>query len=128
MNRTVPLIFGLITYCGVLVSLLCSVFAVASEAVDSSLNDTDDTSQQDNFVAPRLPGTDQPDFNGIWQALNTANYIVERHLASPAMSLRNGPHGPVSAHKVVVLRAVGAVPGGMGVVAAAAKSLTALKH
>ena len=69
-----------------------------------------------DYVAPRLPGTDIPDFNGVWQAINTANYNIERHLAKPAMQLRDGPHGPVPAVRVLALGAVGAVPGGLGVV------------
>ena len=32
----------------------------------------------------------KPDLNGIWQALNEANYDVEAHVARPAMALRAG--------------------------------------
>ena len=67
------------------------------------------------YRAPRAPGN-RPDFNGIWQALNTANYDIEVHVARPAMALRPGPFGPVPAAPVLALGAVGAVPGGMGVV------------
>ena len=68
-----------------------------------------------SYRAPRAPGN-RPDFNGIWQALNTANYDIEAHVARPAMALRPGPFGPVPAAPVLALGAVGAVPGGMGVV------------
>jgi len=44
----------------------------------------------------------KPDLNGIWQALNTANWDIQGHGA------RRGP--------IVALGAVGAVPGGLGVV------------
>jgi len=67
------------------------------------------------YRAPRAPGN-RPDFNGIWQVLNTANYDIEAHVARPAMALRPGPFGPVPAAPVLALGAVGAVPGGMGVV------------
>jgi len=67
------------------------------------------------YRAPRAPGN-RPDFNGIWQTLNTANYDIEAHVARPAMALRPGPFGPVPAAPVLALGAVGAVPGGMGVV------------
>ena len=67
------------------------------------------------YRAPRAPGN-RPGFNGIWQALNTANYDIEAHVARPAMALRPGPFGPVPAAPVLALGAVGAVPGGMGVV------------
>src|SRR5689334_11697065 len=62
-----------------------------------------------NYRAPRAPGG-HPDFNGIWQALNEANYDVEAHVARPAMALRPGPYGPVPAAQVLALGAVGAVP------------------
>ena len=58
----------------------------------------------------------KPDLNGIWQALNTANFDLQAHVARPALALRSGPHGPVPAKEVLALGAVGAVPGGLGVV------------
>src|SRR5215831_2541790 len=65
--------------------------------------------------APR--GADgKPDLNGIWQALNEANYDLEAHVARPAMALRPGPYGPVPAAQTLALGAVGAVPPGLGVV------------
>ncbi len=67
------------------------------------------------YRAPRLPDG-KPDFNGIWQALNEANYDLEAHMARPALALRPGPYGPLPAPQVLALGAVGAVPPGMGVV------------
>lgn len=64
---------------------------------------------------PRTPDG-RPDLNGIWQAVNEANFDLEAHLARPAMALREGPHGPLPAVEVLYLGAVGAVPGGMSVV------------
>src|SRR6266849_971431 len=58
----------------------------------------------------------KPDLNGIWQALNEANYDIEAHVARPAMALRPGPYGPVPAAPMLALGAVGAVPPGLGVV------------
>jgi len=66
------------------------------------------------YRAPRIDG--HPDLNGIWQALNEANYDLEAHMARPAMALRPGPYGPVPAAPVLALGAVGAVPPSMGVV------------
>jgi hypothetical protein len=68
--------------------------------------------------APLLPRSagGKPDLNGIWQALNEANYDLEAHVARPAMALRPGPYGPVPAAPVLALGAVGAVPPGLGVV------------
>ena len=64
---------------------------------------------------PRL-SDGRPNLNGVWQALNSANYDIERHGARPAMELREGPHGPLPAVPLLALGAVGAVPGSMGVV------------
>lgn len=68
------------------------------------------------YRAPRGPDGKHPDLNGVWQVLNGANYNIEPHAASAAMQLRPGPMGPVPAKSVVALGAVGAVPGGNGVV------------
>jgi hypothetical protein len=67
------------------------------------------------YRAPRA-SDGKPDLNGIWQALNEANYDLEGHMARPAMALRPGPYGPVPAAAVLALGAVGAVPPGVGVV------------
>jgi hypothetical protein len=53
------------------------------------------------YKAPRTPGG-KPDLNGIWQALNTANWDIQGHAARPG--------------EVVALGAIGAEPGGLGVV------------
>jgi len=60
------------------------------------------TAQQAAYRAPRLPGTDRPDLNGLWQALNTAYWDIEAHSAQ---------RGPLPA-----LGAWGAVPPGLGIV------------
>ena len=67
------------------------------------------------YHAPRV-ADGKPDLNGIWQALNEANYDIEAHMAQPALALRPGPYGPVPAAAVLALGAVGAVPPGVGVV------------
>lgn len=58
----------------------------------------------------------KPDLNGIWQAMTTANYDLEPHVARPALAMRPGPVVPVPAKEVLAFGAVGAVPGGLGVV------------
>jgi hypothetical protein len=67
------------------------------------------------YRAPRADGG-KPDLNGIWQALNEANYDIEAHVARPAMAVRPGPYGPVPAAAVLAFGAAGAVPPGLGVV------------
>ena len=60
---------------------------------------------------------DRPNLNGIWQALNEANFDLEPHPARAAMSLRQDQPYPVTTNipspQVVALGAVGSVPGGL---------------
>jgi hypothetical protein len=53
------------------------------------------------YKAPRA-ADGKPNLNGIWQAINTANWDIEGHAAQPGL--------------VVALGAAGAEPGGLGVV------------
>jgi hypothetical protein len=64
----------------------------------------------------RLDG--HPNFSGVWQALNEANWDLEAHAARPGMVVQAGVHplALVPAAPVVALGAVGAVPGSIGVV------------
>ena len=55
------------------------------------------------YRAPRFPGTQIPDLNGIWQAINSANWDIEPHAAGPS---------PFPA----LLGSIGAEPAGQGVV------------
>jgi hypothetical protein len=55
------------------------------------------------YRAPRFPGTQNPNLNGIWQAVNSANWDLEAHAAAPS---------PFPA----LLGAIGAEPAGQGVV------------
>ena len=59
--------------------------------------------QSSTYHHPRLIGTDNPDLNGVWQALNTANWDIRPHAAAPS-ALPD------------LLGAIGAVPPGLGVV------------
>ena len=68
------------------------------------------------FLAIPAVGQSHPDLNGIWQALNEANYDIEGHTGRAALALQPGPYGPVPAAPVLALGAVGAVPPGLGVV------------
>jgi len=59
----------------------------------------------------------KPDFNGIWQANNTANWDLQTHVARPMVAQPGlTPGSKVLAAPVVGLGSVGWVPGGQGVV------------
>jgi hypothetical protein len=68
--------------------------------------------------APNVPrlSNGKPDMNGIWQALNSANWDIQAHMAKPALAMRPGPIVPVPAKEVIAFGAVGSVPSGVGVV------------
>ena len=53
------------------------------------------------YRGPRTPGG-KPDLNGIWQAMNTANWDIQAHSAAPG--------------RIVALGAQDAMPAGLGVV------------
>ena len=100
----------LVASCGV-IALVMLAIVVASLAGRVQ-------AQTQAYRAPRA-ADGHADLNGIWQALNTANYDLEGHRARAAMALRLGPDNlPVPAQPVLALGAVGAVPGGTSVVEA----------
>ena len=69
-----------------------------------SLSSTPAAGQQaEAYRAPRFAGTQTPDLNGIWEALNSAYWDLEAHAAGPS---------PYPA----ILGAIGAEPAGQGVV------------
>src|SRR5262245_34520668 len=65
-------------------------------------------------AVPRLNG--KPDLNGLWQAINTANWDIQAHSPKAALAMRPGPVVPVPAKEVLAFGAVGSIPGGLGVV------------
>jgi len=100
------------------------VAAVAGAAIWTHLPTT---ARAESYTAPRT-ADGSPDLNGIWQAVNTANFDIQAHPARPALALVPGPPrapapGLVRATRVEVpalpvraLGAVGGVPAGAGVV------------
>jgi hypothetical protein len=58
----------------------------------------------------------KPNLNGIWQALNTANYDILSHQAKAALQMRPGPVVPIPAAPILAFGAVGSVPAGNGIV------------
>jgi hypothetical protein len=101
---------------------------VALVAVAATRSGTTATAGQTERVTFARTADGKPDLNGIWQALNTANYDIQAHPARPAMALkpappRTSPAGlgratptDLPAAPVLALGAVGGVPAGKGVV------------
>ena len=78
---------------------LAGAMAVLMTALELSL--IPNASGAEAYKAPRT-ADGKADLNGIWQALNTANWDLQEHAARPGL--------------VVALGAAGAVPAGLGVV------------
>src|SRR5262245_27585596 len=99
-KATVPLAIGIVV----------SVFLVSVNGRSRS--------QANPSRTPRFGGTDKPNLEGLWQALNTANYNIEAHEWGPGLETHTGvPGGPrVPAAAVLALGAIGGVPPGEGVV------------
>jgi len=94
--------------------LKVSVVAGVAAAVVALVSGQDVSSQNRTPSVPRLNG--KPDLNGIWQAVNTANFDIQAHTAKAALAMRPGPVVPIPAKEVLALGAVGSVPSGLGVV------------
>lgn len=75
---------------------LAVVAAVALAAVAAV------SAQPAGYKASRLPGTNRPDLNGLWQALNTAYWDIQDHSAQPAPLLAMGAWGAIPAGRGVV--------------------------
>jgi hypothetical protein len=78
------------------ISMIAAVVVVATSLAVSPA-----ASQDPAYKAPRT-ADGKPDLNGIWQALNSANWDIQDHSMGPGL--------------LVTLGAAGAVPPGLGVV------------
>jgi hypothetical protein len=92
------------------VGAVVSVLLLAATSTNSS--------QTLPSTVARLEGTDKPSLEGVWQALNTANYNIEAHEWGPGLATHPGaPSGSrVPSAAVLALGAIGGVPPGDGVV------------
>ena len=95
-------------------SALGTIVLLATAVLVSMASYASLTGQTRSPALPRVNG--KPDLNGIWQAMNTANWDIQAHSARPALAMRPGPVVPVPAKEVLAFGAVGAIPGGLGVV------------
>ena len=97
------------------VTFVCAACVTAIETQATWAADAQANTEETAYVAPRGPNGN-PDMNGVWQVLNTANFDIQAHTARAAMAMRPGQFGPIPTKEVVALGAVGAVPAGLGVV------------
>ena len=79
------------------------------------------TRTQGTAVVPTVRTSDgRPDFSGIWQANNEANWDLQAHEARPGAVTQQGiypyAYARVAAAPVLALGAAGGVPGSLGVV------------
>lgn len=91
-------------------------FLVLVSVVLMSVGTTVGAAGSGDYVAPRGSDGIHPDLNGIWQALGSAHYDLERHMARSSLAEREGPGGPVPAKGTLAMGAVASVPPGLGVV------------
>src|SRR4030095_840960 len=104
-----------------------AIILVAAVAAATVWSQVPQSSSAEPYRAPRT-AAGAPDLNGIWQALNTANFDIEAHTARPALAiipasprtgapgLARATHVDLPAPSVRALGAVGGVPAGAGVV------------
>ena len=65
----------------------CAAAVLAPLATGVAAEDARAGSERAAYVAPRGPHSG---LNGVWQALNEANYDIELHMARASMQLRDG--------------------------------------
>ncbi len=98
--------------CAVALSMAAITVVVFSLAITQNATPV---SAADQSSAGRISG--KPDFSGIWEANNTANWDLQTHEARPMVAQRGlTPNSVVLAAPVVALGAIGWVPGGLGIV------------
>ena len=97
------------------------IAAAASAAIATSMSCTSGQPSQPNQAGrPARTADGKPNFNGVWQALNEANWDLQAHDARPGMVTQKGvydfEYARVPAAPVVALGAAAGVPASLGVV------------
>lgn len=101
-----------------LLSMMVVAIAAAAVSAVVTMSVTQTPVQAQTARAAAVDG--KPNFSGIWQANNEANWDLEAHAARPAAVTQQGiypyDYARVPAAAVLALGAAGAVPGSLGVV------------
>ena len=103
---------------GIIGALCAAFFALIAGQVSSPRPVAAQSSTPPAAAQITRQANGKPDFSGIWQANNTANWDLVTHEAMPARVMQTGVQGlsPVPAAPMLALGAVGGVPPGVGVV------------
>ena len=98
-------------------SIVAAVLATAAVSAVISLSVA---RGQGQAARPARTPNGQPNFNGVWQALNEAHWDLQSHEARAGMVTQKGvydyEYARVPAAPVVALGAAAGVPGSLGVV------------
>ena len=98
-------------------SIVATALAAAAVSAVIPLSVTRSAGQA---ARPARTATGQPNFNGVWQALNEANWDLQAHEARAGMVTQKGvydyEYARVPAAPVLALGAAAGVPGSLGVV------------
>jgi hypothetical protein len=95
--------------------IVISAAAAAAIVLWASAKSATPVSAAGQDTAGRIAG--KPDFSGIWEANNTANWDLLTHQARPLVAQQGlTPNSVVSGAPVVALGSIGWVPSGLGVV------------
>src|SRR6202521_6186522 len=100
--------------------IVATALAAAAVSAVISIAVTRPAGQTAQTTRPARTPDGKPNFNGVWQALNEANWDLQAHEARAGMVMQKGVYdyedARVPAAPVVALGAAAGVPGSLGVV------------